>query len=88
MYIGVCACVRTPVWFVCVSVCVCVCVCACACTCEQGQDLSGPFKINFAAPSNLAYYQAYTSNEAQDFPYGGVMVVSLFQKLMAQVTKP
>jgi hypothetical protein len=47
------------------------------CVCKRG-------KIYCASLSASSLYESYISNEAQDFSYGGVMVVAWFHEVMAQ----
>jgi hypothetical protein len=39
-------------------------------------------------PFGLTLYQSRTSNELQDLPYGGVIIVTRLHKKLAQVMKP
>jgi hypothetical protein len=45
------------------------------------------FKIYCASPLDVYLYQSYTTSEAQDFTYEGVMVVVWFREVMTHERK-
>jgi hypothetical protein len=99
MYVCMCACVYVFAR-VCMYVCMCACVYVCvyvrACVCVYVMDrprlirlLHCDFQDTYIVlpPSVSSLYQSHTSDEAQDFTYGDITVVTWFHKIMVHVTE-
>jgi hypothetical protein len=58
----------------------------------EGHVAFGPYTMTITDllcfPFGLTLYQSHTSNELQDLPYEGVIIVTRLHKKLTQVMKP